>query len=109
MPYNVELEDRIDRLVLRLGDLDKKKMFGGVGYMLDGNMCFGIHKESLVLRVSPEQAGRLMQDDSFTVFDITGRPMKGWLLAAPDAVETDEQLLELLTLGADFAKTLKKK
>ena len=42
MPYNIDLEDRIDRLSTRLSDLTKKKMFGGVGYMLNGNMCFGI-------------------------------------------------------------------
>ena len=54
MGYNQDLEDEIDRLIERLGDIAKKRMFGGVGYLINGNMCFGIHKESLELRVSPE-------------------------------------------------------
>jgi TfoX/Sxy family transcriptional regulator of competence genes len=53
MGYNIDLEDRTDRLKDRLGEIDKKKMFGGIGYLLNGNMCFGIHKESLILRTSP--------------------------------------------------------
>lgn len=109
MPYNVDLEDRIDRLAARFGQVVKKKMFGGIGYMLSGNMCFPIHKESLLLRVSPQLGDELLKNEDFTVFDITGRPMKGWVLASPDAVETEDQLIDLLKLGADYAKTLPKK
>ncbi|MBI2850837.1 MAG: TfoX/Sxy family protein [Chloroflexi bacterium] len=109
MPYNLDLEDRIDRLASRFGELTKKKMFGGVGYMLGGNMCFGIHKDYLVLRTSPEQAEKLLKKEYFEPFDITGRPMKGWLMVSPDAAETDEQLLDLLKLGADYARTLPKR
>ena len=109
MPYNLALEDRIDRLANRAGDLTKKKMFGGVGYMLDGNMCFGIHKESLLLRTSPEQGEKLLKKEYFRPFDMTRNPMPGWLLVSPDAVETEEQLLDILKLGLDYAKTLPKK
>jgi len=110
MPYNLDLEDRIDRLAPRLGDVAKKKMFGGVGYMFRGNMCFGIHKESLMLRVSPEQGEKLLKNEYFSPFEaMTRNPMKGWLLVSPDAVETDDQLLDMLKLGLDFAATLLKK
>ena len=109
MPYNIDLEDRIDRLAPRLGNLDKKRMFGGIGYMLNGNMCFGIHKEYLLLRVSPERGEELLKSEYFSIFDITGRPMKGWVLASPDAAETEEQLLDLLKQGLDYAGTLPKK
>ena len=61
MGYNVDLEDKIDRLKERLGEIAKKKMFGGVGYLINGNMCFGIYRESLVLRTSPEKAEELMR------------------------------------------------
>ena len=109
MPYNLDLEDRIDRLTSRLGDLTKKKMFGGVGYMLKGNICFGIHKEYLLLRTSPERGEELLKNEYFSIFDITGRPMKGWVLVSPDAVETEEQLSDMLKLGLDYAETLPKK
>ena len=109
MGYNQDLEDRIDRLIDRFGEIDKKKMFGGIGYLINGNMCFGIHKESLVLRTSPENAEELMRSEYVTPFDITGRPMKGWVMVSPDALETEEQLLDMLRLGVTFAETLPKK
>ena len=56
-------------------------MFGGLGYLYQGNMCFGIYKESLVLRVSPEKSEELMINEYVTAFDITGKPMKGWVLS----------------------------
>ena len=109
MGYNLDLEDRIDRLVERLGDVTKKRMFGGVGYLLSGNMCFGIHKESLVVRTSPERAEELLKSEYVSPFDITGKPMKGWLLVSPDAVETEEQLLDMLKLGIKHVRTLPRK
>jgi hypothetical protein len=84
-------------------------MFGGVGYLLNGNMCFGIHRESLVLRTFPEKADELMKSEYYTPFDITGRPMKGWVLVSPDAVETEDELLDVLKLGARFVETLPEK
>ena len=109
MAYNLDLEDRIDRIIDRFGDIGKKKMFGGVCYLFNGNMCFGIHKEYLMLRTSPEKADELMRTEYFTPFDITGKPMKGWVLVSPDVLETEDQLMEMLRLGIDFVKTLPKK
>jgi TfoX/Sxy family transcriptional regulator of competence genes len=109
MAYNLDLEDRIDRLLARLGNISKKRMFGGVGYLMNGNMCFGIHKESLILRTSHQKAEELMDSEYFTPFDITGKPMKGWVLVSPDVLETDDQLLDLLSLSIDFVKTLPEK
>lgn len=109
MTYNLDLEDRIDRLTDRLGEIAKKKMFGGIGYLMNGNMCFGIHQESLVVRTSPEKAKELLKSEYVTPFNLTGKPMKGWLLVAPDALETEEQLSEMLRLGVLFVETLPKK
>jgi TfoX/Sxy family transcriptional regulator of competence genes len=109
MAYNLDLEDRIDRLKNRLGDISKKRMFGGVGYLMNGNMCFGIHQESLILRTSHQKAEELMKSEYFTPFDITGKPMKGWVLVSPDLLDTDDQLMEMLMLCIDFVKTLPKK
>jgi TfoX/Sxy family transcriptional regulator of competence genes len=106
MAYNIDLEHRIDKMIGRLGDITKRKMFGGIGYLLNGNMCFGIHQEYLILRTSLEQAAELLKSEDTTPFDITGRPMKGWLMVSPDAVETEDQLLEMLQIGASFARTL---
>ncbi len=93
----------------RLGEITKKKMFGGIGYMINGNMCFGIHKESLVLRTSLEKAEELIKSEHIVPFDITGKPMKGRVLVSPEALETDDQLLDVLRFGVSFADTLPKK
>jgi TfoX/Sxy family transcriptional regulator of competence genes len=105
MGYNLDLEYRIDRQLNCLGEITKKKMFGGVCYLLNGNMCFGIHQESLILRVEPDKAKELMKNRYIVPFDITGRPMKGWVSVSTDLVETDDQLRDMLNLGVDFAKT----
>ncbi len=109
MTYNLDLEYRIDNLKDRFDEITKKKMFGGVGYLINGNMCFGIHKEYLTLRTSIEKAEVLIEKEYITPFDITGRPMKGWLMVSPDYVETEDQLLRMLRLGKEFAKRLPKK
>ena len=109
MPYNLDLEYRIDRLTDRFGEITKKKMFGGVGYLMNGNMCFGIHKEYLVIRTSIEKAEDLLKSEYVMPFDITGKPMKGWLMVSPDYVETEDQLLNMLKLGINFVENLPKK
>ena len=110
MPYNLDLEYRIDRLTDRFGELTKRKMFGGVGYLKNGNMCFGIHKEYLIVRTSKDQAEDLLKNKEYIKpFDITGKPMKGWVMVSPDYVETEDELLEMLKLGVSFADTLPKK
>ena len=86
MVYDLDLEDRIDYLTGRLGEITKKKMFGGIGYLINGNMCFGIHKEFLIVRTSLKKADDLLKSEYVTPFDITGKPMKGWLKVSPDFV-----------------------
>jgi len=110
MPYNLDLEHRIDHLTDPFGELIKKRMFGGVGYLKNGNMCFGIHKEYLIVRTSKDQAEDLLKNEEYIKpFDITGKPMKGWVMVSPDYVETEDELLEMLKLGISFTETMPKK
>jgi TfoX/Sxy family transcriptional regulator of competence genes len=109
MPYNIELEYRIDKLGGQFGEVAKKKMFGGICYLVNGNMCFGIYKEYLIVRTSVEKAEELLNSEYITPFNITGKPMKGWVMVSPDYLETDAQLVPMLKLGIDFVKNLPKK
>jgi TfoX/Sxy family transcriptional regulator of competence genes len=102
MAYNVELEKQIDPLAARLGIDVKKKMFGGIGYLKSGKMAFGIHKNWLIVRTTPEKAAELLKLKGVKVFDITGRPMKGWLMIEPASLETTLVLQDLLELGVEF-------
>ena len=106
MPYNLDLEKRLDRFSVPPGDFTKKVMFGGVGYMLKGDMAFGIHQQALLIRTSAEQAEQLLKQEYVSVFALTGRPMKGWLLVAPGGIKTDTQLSDYLRLAVDYASTL---
>ncbi len=106
MPYNLELEERIGSLSDRLGEISRKNMFGGICYLIGGNMCFGVYRDSLIVRTTKEKADELMECDHISPFDITGRPMKGWVMVSLDGLETEEQLLKMLELGRDFADAL---
>ena len=75
--YNAELETAIDSAVKRWKDVDKKKMFGGVCWLLKGNMCFGIWNDSLIVRMDKDQGEKSLTDRNVRPFDITGRPMAG--------------------------------
>ena len=106
MPYNLDLEYRIDGLTDQLGEITKKKMFGGVGYLMNGNMCFGIHKEYLIIRTSEEKAEELLKDENIMPFDITGRPMKGWVMVDEETFPTDQKLADWLDLAREFVVAL---
>ena len=109
MPYNVELEQRLDKLAPELGTFTKKKMFGGVGYLMRGNMVFGIHKQSLVVRTSQERAEALLKEDFVSIFNVTGRPMKGWLTVNPNGLKTEKQLSNFLKIAVDHVNSLPSK
>ncbi len=105
MAYDLKLEARIDRLT-DSWELDKKKMFGGVGYKLGGNLACGIHKDELIVRAAAEQVSELLKQPGIRNFDMGRGPMKGWLLAGGPAIKTDESLLKLLEISRDYASSL---
>jgi hypothetical protein len=84
-------------------------MFGGVGFLLNGNMCVGVWKSSLIARLGPELADAAMHEPHVVPFDITGRAMKGWAMVEPDGLETDEQLSDWIQRAANFVRTLPRK
>jgi len=80
MAYSEELAQRLRKLFKRKRGIVEKKMFGGVGFLLRGNMSVGVYKESLILRVDPEVYDDLLKRAHVGPFDITGRPMSGWVM-----------------------------
>jgi hypothetical protein len=87
--------------------LVEKRMFGGLGFLLNGNMCCGVRGNELVVRLDPERAEAALRDRHVRVFDLTtGRPMKGWVQIAPGGVATDEVLRSWVGRGLDFAGSL---
>ena len=106
MPYDKEIEKRIDTVIASWQNIEKKKMFGGICYLASGNICFGIWKEYLIVRAGVETAGEKLLLPFVTPFDVTGKPMKGWLMVAEKGWRSDQDLHEWLTIGNEFALSL---
>jgi hypothetical protein len=109
MPYNTDLEDKIEVIVPQWDGLEKKKMFGGICYLVDGNMAFGVWKDSLIVRMAPALAAEKLQDARVRVFDITGKPMPGWVMVDKGSWEEMDELAGWLDIGRAFALSLPKK
>lgn len=109
MPYNTALEDKIEDSVHQWDGIEKKKMFGGICYLLNGNMCFGIWKDYLIVRMAPELAAEKLNNDYVREFDITGKPMKGWVMVEEGSWDKIDELITWLNIGRSFALTLPKK
>ena len=108
MAYDLKLADRI-RFELGEVPIVEKKMFGGVGFLLNGNLACGVNKNDLIVRVDPEKHIALLKKPHVRPFDMTGRPMKGWLVVEAEGVKTDKQLSKWLKEGIEFAATLPEK
>jgi TfoX/Sxy family transcriptional regulator of competence genes len=106
MAYSEALADRIRQAFGRRRGLAEKKMFGGVGFLLRGNLCVGVWKTSLIVRLDPAEAQDLLKQSHVRVFDITGRPMKGWLLVEAEGLESDQQLMMWIERAVVFVATL---
>ena len=106
MAYNLELEDRIGEVIAGWTGVVRKKMFGGVCYLMRGNMGFGIWKDHLIVRTGPDLAEKFLSLDGIRPFDVTGRAMKGWVMVDGNHWEDTEELKTWLNRGRDFALTL---
>jgi TfoX/Sxy family transcriptional regulator of competence genes len=97
-----------DRVRVQLGDepgLTERKMFGGIAWMLEGNMAVGLMKDGLLVRLG-DQADAALEEPHVTRPMMGDRPMKGMVLVAPEGVETDEQLAAWVARGSDVARSL---
>lgn len=107
MVYNIKLAERIRAAVNGLPIIEKK-MFGGVGYMLHGNMACGILGDDLIARVNIEDCEKMLKRAHVKVFTMKNgpRPMKGWLMIEPEGYKTAKQLGTWVKMGMDFASAL---
>lgn len=103
MTYSEEIDARIQRIVSGWSNITDKKMFGGVGYLAKGNMFCGVHKDFLILRLGEKGAEEALRSECVSPFDITGRPMKGWVMIEREGCREDEELEELLNEAKEFA------
>jgi len=106
MAYNKNLAQRVRKMLGNKPGFVEKKMFGGIGFLMQGNMVCGVLNDDLIVRVGPEKYEELLKLPETRVFDITGRSMKGWVMVAPQGYRTEKDLSAWVERGAAFAQSL---
>jgi TfoX/Sxy family transcriptional regulator of competence genes len=106
MAYNEALAQRMRDALFATPDLVEKKMFGGIGFMVRGHMACGVNKDDLIVRVGPDAYQEALDHPHTRVFDMTGRPMTGWIAVLSDGYASDADLKDWVQQGVDFARTL---
>ncbi len=109
MPYSESLASRVCQIASCNRGIVERKMFGGIGFLLHGNMLVGVWYTSSIARIGPTEAQTVLKEPYVMEFDLTGRPMKGWVLVQADGLETDEQLGQWIQRAVDFVETLPRK
>lgn len=109
MPYDAGLAERLEEILDGRADFQQKKMFGGIGWMLKGNMCVGVYKDWLIARVGESAGAGLFKEKHVKPMDITGKLMKGWAMIAPEGVVEDANLKRHVELAIAFVNTLPRK
>ena len=106
MAYNEAIETRIKKIISGWKNTEDKKMFGGICHLLNGNMFCGVYKDFLILRLGPDTAGDALKRPHVRPLDITGKPMKGWVMVAEGGFKGDNDLKDWLDQTRKFVKTL---
>ncbi len=106
MAYNDQLAYDIREAMIPLAEFVEKKMFGGVGFLVNGNMACGVNKDALIVRVGPQAYDRALEQPHTRPFDMTGRPMQGWVMVDPAGYQEPSRLTSWVKQGVEFAASL---
>jgi TfoX/Sxy family transcriptional regulator of competence genes len=109
MAFDEPLAARIRAWLAGAPGLSERKMFGGIAFMVNGNMCAGVIREDLMARVGAPYYDAALQRPGARLMDFAGRPMKGMVYVGPEAVATEEDLASWLQPCLDFALSLQPK
>ena len=110
MAYDVELADRIRAVVQAEPGLTERRMFGGLAFLIQGNMAVSASSQGgLLLRVDPAEAESLVSEPQVRRFEMGGRQMDGWLRVAAEVVEGDDDLRAWVRHGVTYARSLRPK
>lgn len=106
MAYDQQVAARVRHALGRRKGLTEKKMFGGIAFMLDSNMCCGVLDKDLVLRLGNDGAEAALTEKHVREMDFTGRPMRSMVYLAAAGFRSDDALKARLKRAADFARSL---
>ena len=106
MPYNQDLANRVLRVLWAEPSLEQKPMFGGMAFMLQGNLACCVLVDDLIVRVPRDEYTDALQRPNVREMDYSGRPMRGWVMVGTGATDTDDSLAEWVRYGASTALAL---
>jgi len=106
MAYDEKLAGRVRKLLAKRKAIAEKKVFGGVAFLLNGIMCCGVHGQELIVRLNPQETDQSLARPHTRVFDMTGRPIKGWILVEPAGLAREDALAKWVRVGVDYAASL---
>lgn len=106
MPYDESLADRIRARLGTEDAIQEKRMFGGVGFLIRGNLAVGVHKDDLIVRVDPAQHNALLKRPGARPFALTGKPMAGWLLVSAKSLSSARDLHRWIGIAMRFVESL---
>jgi TfoX/Sxy family transcriptional regulator of competence genes len=109
MAYNPEIAERIAEILAETPGITSKQMFGGLSFMLNGNMLIGVDKERLMVRIGKERYEEYLQLEGAQEMDFTKKPMKGFLFIDETGFSTDKDLETWIDRCVDFVSTLPNK
>jgi TfoX/Sxy family transcriptional regulator of competence genes len=106
MAYDPKLATRVRQALRRRREITEKEQFGGVGFLLRGNMACGVMGQDLLVRVGPQGHEAALKDRHARPFALTGKPARGWILVAPGGLRSGPALQRWVELGLEFARSL---
>lgn len=106
MAYDEGLAQRVRELIENRPGYQEKSMFGGIGFLLHGNMACGVIREDLIVRVGADRYTDALLKSHVELFDITGRAMTGWVIVKAPGYRTDSDLASWVNQGTEYALSL---
>ena len=106
MAYDEELAQRVRRLLAPVDNIHERKMFGGLAFMLNGNMCCGVEKDNLVVRTGPDAYDDALARPHARIFDFTGRPMRDFVYVESEGLAGEPALSDWVNTAVSFAGSL---
>jgi TfoX/Sxy family transcriptional regulator of competence genes len=104
--YDEDLAQRVRDALAARAEVTERKMFGGIAFMVAGNMACGVLGEDLIVRLGDDEGEKALAEDGVRPFDFTGKPMKNIVYVAPERTSEDAGLAEWVETGADYAASL---
>jgi len=106
MAFDIALAERVRAYLDGVANIEERQMFGGLAFLLEGNMAVGVIGDELMVRVGKASHDELVAQPWSRIMDFTGREMKGWLVIGGPGIDDDGDLAAWVERGIDFAATL---